>query len=297
MIACARRTSRLEAMGFQTRKVDLTTPEAAHPEFWKTKTRGVTHMVNAAGVLNSNSKLAKAVHQDAPAALAGALPENVSSVLISAVGIDNNNTVFSQQRLAGEEIARLYRQSILRPGLVLADTSYGGSSLARALAALPFITPLVGNGQQMFNPIHATDLAIIVEHLLVTPQPATGLKVGGPERIIQKELLDQLRSWLGFRPARHIKLPIGLAKSIRAIGDAMRLGPISRTSVRQLEEGVLSTPVPDLPAARGFKAFLNARPAGTQDLWHARLYLMRPLARIVLGLMWLVSGILGLMLP
>jgi hypothetical protein len=40
----------------------------------------------------------------------------------------------------------------------LGETSYGGSSLARALSALPMAVPVVGDGDQVFNPMHARDL-------------------------------------------------------------------------------------------------------------------------------------------
>lgn len=76
----------------------------------------------------------------------------------------------------------------------------------------------------------------------------------------------------------------------------MRLGPISRTSVAQLSAGVIAQNSPLTPLPRSFSTFLATRPAGTQDLWHARLYLMRPALRIVLALMWLISGLIGLTL-
>jgi hypothetical protein len=47
----------------------------------------------------------------------------------------------------------------------------------------------------------------------------------------------------------------------------------------------------------GVTDFVTARPAGTQDLWHARLYLLRPVLRLVLALLWLASGLIGLFLP
>jgi hypothetical protein len=39
---------------------------------------------------------------------------------------------------------------------------------------------------------------------------------------------------------------------------------------------------------------LQAQPCGTADLWHARLYLLRPLLRISLIIIWAGSGLLGL---
>jgi len=85
------------------------------------------------------------------------------------------------------------------------------------------------------------------------------------------------------------------------LGDKLKLGPISTAAVKQLETGVTA----DYPAfakatgqrPRGFSEILSARPAGTQDLWHARLYLARLLIRFSLMFMWLLSGFVGLFLP
>ena len=58
-----------------------------------------------------------------------------------------------------------------------------------------------------------------------------------------------------------------------------------------------ASPAPPTPLARPVSAFAFARPSGTQDLWHARLYLIKPLIRLTLATLWLVSGTLGLLLP
>ena len=42
------------------------------------------------------------------------------------------------------------------------------------------------------------------------------------------------------------------------------------------------------------RAFVTARRAGTQDLWHTRLYLLKPLIRLTLATLWLASAALGL---
>lgn len=38
---------------------------------------------------------------------------------------------------------------------------------------------------------------------------------------------------------------------------------------------------------------LARHPAHAQDRWHARLYFVRPLLRITLALLWLLSGVIG----
>ena len=301
VIASARRTRRLERMGFETLQADLAAPRAADPEFWRRRAAGVTHLVNAAGVLSASDVISEAVHVSAPKALYQTLPDGARGLLISAVGIDHSDTGFAVFRRAGEEAAAEHGLTILRPGLVLGETSYGGSSLLRSLAAVPLITPIVGKGKQVFNPIHAADLTAMIDHLLQNPPHPGPHEVGGPEEVTLAEMTRALRRWLGLRRAPLLKLPLKLAHLLGRLGDAMHLGPISSTAVTQLETSVQARPdaairaLPDQP--RGFSEFLAGRPAGTQDLWHARLYLMRPLLRLVLAFLWLASGVIGLTLP
>ncbi len=298
VIAHARNTRALSHMGFDTLQADLCAPACHDPAFWANHISPGTHVVNAAGLLTGSDAAFRAVHVDAPRAVYTAVGDSAQGVLISAVGIEAE-TAFGRWRREGEAITPRHI-SILRPGLVLVATSYGGSSLARALSALPLCTPVVGDGTQRFNPIHAEDLAAIVAHCLTHPPQMQPLLVGGPEDISQAALLQLLRRWMGGAPVPVLRLPLGIAQTLGAVGDLLRLGPISRTSVTQLVQGVhapLDKGLSDAPAARGVSDFVMAHPAGTQDLWHARLYLLRPVVRLILAAMWLISGLIGLFLP
>lgn len=297
VLASARRTKALEQMGFSTLQADLSDPAAHDPAFWRTALAGNVHLINAAGILLGSAARFGAVHVAAPRAAYRAL-DGGQGVLISAVGIDTADTPFAHWRREGEAAARADgRVTILRPGLVLADTSYGGSSLLRALAAMPFFMPVVGSGAQKFNPVHASDLAAIAMACLITPPVQAPIDVGGAEVVSQTELIGSYRRWLGLPTAKTLHLPLWVARLMGRVGDWLQLGPISATAVAQLEAGVLARPTTLSPPARGIGNFLAARPAGTQDLWQARLYLMKPAIRLVLALMWLVSGAQGLALP
>ncbi len=296
VLAQARNPGRLAAMGFATLRADLTDPATHDPAFWAPHRPAGAALVVAAGLLTGSDAAFRAVHVAAPGAAMAAGDGPV--VLVSAAGIDDADTGFARWRRAAEDMAAGHGATILRPGLVLAETSYGGSSLIRALAALPVATPVVGDGTQRFDPIHAADLAAVVAACLAAPTPGT-FGAGGPEVVTQTALIAATRGWLGLpqRPALHLPLP--LARALGGIGDALRLGPVSATSVAQLQAGVLTDrPAhPATAAARPLAVWLNARPAGTQDLWQARLYLMKPLVRLVLALIWLASAALGLLTP
>lgn len=294
--AQARRVERLAEMGFATLKADLTDPATRAPAFWAKALPPGTALVNAAGLLTGTEAQFAAVHRDAPRAALQAL--RGPAVLVSAIGT-GADTPFARWRRETEAV--FAGHTILRPGLVLADTSYGGSSLLRAFAALPWRLPVVGTGGQLFNPIHAADLAAVVAECLEVPPGPGPWEIGGPEVLGQADLAGALRRWMGLPAARVLRLPLPLARALGRLGEALRMGPVSATAVAQLEHGVLADPAPLLARIgtrpRGLSAFLAARPAGTQDLWQARLYLLKPLIRLVLAAMWLASAALGLFLP
>ena len=282
-------------MGFATLKADLSDPATHDPAFWDAAEG--RQIVNAAGLLTASDTRFEAVHVRAPAA---AYARASGGVLISAVGIEAD-TPFARWRREGEAVAASAGLTILRPGLVMADTSYGGTSLLRGLAALPLVSPTVGDGGQVFNPIHASDLAQVVAECLATPKPGQPWDIGGPTRVTQKTLIADLRGWFGLPKARPLPLPMPLAVALGTLGDALNMAPISRSAVAQINHGIEAD---DAPLAaqlthkpRGVDAFLAHRPAGTQDLWHARLFVLRPLLRLTLAFLWLASGLIGLFLP
>lgn len=295
VIAQARRPERLAAMGFQTLGADLTDAATHSPAFWSPHLPAGMALVNAAGLLTGTEPAFRAVHRDAPAAALQAL--HGPALLISAIGIEAD-TPFARWRRETE--ALFADHCILRPGLVLADTSYGGSSLLRALAAMPLRLPVLGDGQQPFNPIHAADLAEVVAECLDTGLQGSW-EIGGPEVITQTDLTARYRSWLGLPPVPSLHLSTNTAMTLGKLGDALRIGPVSATAVAQLQAGVLADPAPLLAQLktrpRPVSTFLNARPAGTQDLWQARLYLLKPLIRLSLAALWFASGLLGLATP
>lgn len=189
---------------------------------------------------------------------------------------------------------------ILRPSLVYAEGAFGGTALFRALAALP-VTPLVGAGEQVFQPIHVDDVAATVLRVLDDPSiRRVVIDPVGPDRLTLRQILADLRRWLGYAPAPVMRVPLGLVRLAARVGDRLG-GPVNTTAVRQLLFGNAGASEPFVAATgiqpRRWQAALRARPAQAQDRWHARLYFIRPLLRWSLALMWLVSGIVGLLQP
>ena len=275
---------------------------------WAPRLPGVDAIVNCAGILQQRrGQSIDAVHFDGPKALFDACVQcGVRRVVqISAVSADD---------AAGTPYARTKKQAddyltsldldwvILRPSLVHAEGSHGGTSLLRGLAAFPFVIPLVGRGAQKFQPIHMDDLTSAVVRVLedraisrVTLSPV------GPETLTVRDILILLRAWLGLAPAPTVSMPLAAVRVMARLGDWFGAGPVNSTALRQLEYGNVARPEPFTEATgikpRSMATALAERPSHVQDRWHARLYFVRPLLRWSLGLMWVVLGVFGLVSP
>ena len=132
--------------------------------------------------------------------------------------------------------------TILRPGLVLGDTSYGGSSLVRALAALPWVTPVVGQRRASLQPDPCRRSGRRGGR--VSDHPARTRPVGHRRaRDADAGRPDgALRALDGLAAGPALRFRHGVARVMGRLGDALRLGPMSRTAVAQLETGVLADP-------------------------------------------------------
>jgi uncharacterized protein YbjT (DUF2867 family) len=264
------------------------------PEDWLPRLAGIDAVINCAGVLQGRpGQSIEAIHAAAPKALfAACLEAGVKRVIqISAISAEETaRTAYaSTKREADDFLASTDLDwVILRPSLVYAEGAYGGTAFFRALAALPFIVPVVGTGNQVFQPIHIDDLSAAV--LRVLDQPTIRRVIVdpvGPNTLTLREILVDLRRWLGFPAARIIEVPIYMVHAAARLGDILG-GPVNTTSVRQLVFGNAGQPAPFVEALgikpRRWSDALFARPAQAQDRWHARLYFLRPLLR------WTLAG-------
>ncbi len=280
----------------------LTTPAA-----WTPLLAEVDAVVNCVGVLqNGAGDSTRAAHVDGPRALIAACEAaGVRRLVhISAVGADDD---------AGTDYARTKAQTerlvagstldwlILRPSLVVDRAAFGGTGLIRALAAFPLFNPVVG-GDQIFRPIPLSDLSVAVVAALKPGAPSRqSLDMPGPEAVTMIETVRLYRGWLGLKPAPVVPVPRALAAPALVVGDLLgRVGwssPIRTTAIKQMDHDVsgrdsgwadrLGVP------SRGFSRFLAETPASVQDVWHARLWFVRPLSILTLGLFWLITGLIS----
>jgi uncharacterized protein YbjT (DUF2867 family) len=275
-----------------------------NPEIWQPRLSGVDAVINCVGVLQGGfGQSIEAVHTEAPIALFEAcIRAGVRRVIqISAISAEPAaRTAYAQTKCAADEFLRNTSLDwvILRPSLVYAEGAYGGTALFRAFAALPFAIPLPGKGDGTFRPIHMDDLTATILKLIETPAISRVIiDPVGPDRLAMRDILCDLRRWLGYAPARMIEIPMPFVRLAAHVGDLLG-SPINSTALRQMEFGN-DGPLEPFVSITGINpchwhAALIAHPAQTQDRWHARLYFLRPLLRISIAVMWLASGLAGI---
>jgi len=277
------------------------------PDIWRPRLAGIDAVVNCAGVLQGGrGQDVVAIHATAPIALFDACHQaGIARVVqISAISADADTDYARTKKRADDHLLALPLQgTVLRPSLVYGDGSYGGTSTLRGLAGLPWVTPLIGDDSAAFRPLHVDDLVETVARVLEDDERLAGgtLEPVGPERLTVGEIVARYRRWLGLGPAWQLHLPLPLMRIVAALADLAGGGPMGSAGLRQLLAGNAGSE-PDGTFARAIgsvpetmDARLARRPAQTQDLWHARLYFLRPLLRLVLAILWLGSAAAGVL--
>jgi uncharacterized protein YbjT (DUF2867 family) len=192
------------------------------PEDWLPYLHGMDAVVNAIGIIGeTGSQRFAPLHTQAPIALFDAcVRANVRRVVqISALGADD--TAFSayhlSKRVADNHLRALDLDwFVLRPSLVYG--LHGASTkVFMRLAKLPLL-PVLGDGRQMLQPVHVSDVAATVLHSLTATESRQTLDVGGAETLTYAEWLQRMREAQGLPRARLLHVPFSAALAFSQVG-------------------------------------------------------------------------------
>lgn len=303
IIACARRphTLRKRFPTVVTAVVDFAVPRSVAE--WLPLLKDVDAVVNAVGIIReSGTNTFDQLHHRAPCTLFQACQAaGVRKVIqISALGSDETaRTRFHLSKKAADDCLKQLDLDwvILKPSLVYGP---GGKSAAlfKALAALPWI-PLLDGGEQPVQPIYVDDLAAAVSDLLAPDAPVrVSIDAVGPRPLSIRSMLVAYRFWLGKEAYRIIPIPFALALPLGKLGGYLGASLMTGETLQMLKRGntgdvsTLAEATDVFP--RSLASVLREHPAEQADRWQARLFFLRPLLRITLGLLWLFSGIVSL---
>lgn len=277
---------------------------------WIPRLLDIDAVVNCVGILRARRKNDfERIHVTATRALFDAcVAAGVARIIqISALG-DPKDSSFIASKHAGDRYLTTLDTDwvVLRPSVVYTPHgSYGGTSLLRAMAALPLALAVPGDGTQQIQPLSAEDLAEIVVATLQSDTASRKLlEVVGPEVLSLREYLLAFRRWLQLPDPLVLRVPLALVGAVSWVGEWMGSGSVGLTMHRMLQRGnVGSANAFQLLAEstgcrpRRLDAVLMEVPSFVQDRWHARLYFVRPFVRLSIAFVWIVSGLIGLLHP
>ncbi len=273
---------------------------------WRERLSHIDAVVNCVGVLQDGlGDDVRGIQLAGTAALFdGCVLASVQRLVhISAIGADAAGpSEFSRTKAAAETRLQTLPLDwvILRPALVLNSAVYGGTALLRGIAAFPFVVPVI-HANARVQVVSLDDLAETVVRAVVPAAPArVSWQVAHPQVHELADIVTAIRGWLGFPPRRVLRLPDILAEVVGFFGDAVGwLGwrsPARATSFAQLANGVVGDPARWIAATgiqpKSLDQLLAARPTNVQDRWFARLYLLKPLAVVILAVATLTTATL-----
>lgn len=294
------------ALQADERICDLTGMRA--PEDWREVLDGVDAVVNASGILRERGAQRFAtVHVEAPMALARAcFDAGVRRfVQISALGMPEDGEFIASKHLFDQALQGLSLSSVvLRPSVVYAPSgSYGGTSLLRALAALPWRQVLPGRGQWPIDPLAAEDLGELVAR--AAENDARGIyEVGGPRPMSLHEYQRAWRRWLRIPGDGVVCVPEALVGMQTRLGQWLGRGPVGDSTWRMLRRGNVAAPDAHARlreafgfAPRALDEVLSTHPSQVQDRWQVQLYFLAPLLSFAVVLVWVLSAKAGFATP
>ena len=277
---------------------------------WAPRLAGIDAVVNCAGILReTGAQTFAAVHVAAPLALFRACAESgvARVVQVSALGEPADGDFIASKHRADAALATLDLDwTVLRPGLVYsASGSYGGTALLRALALLPGVLFLPQRGEQRLRPVAAEDVgAAVVAALEFRSASRQVIELTGPEALRYVDYQRAWRAWFGLPRAFEIAVPRAVVAATVSFGELFTRGPLCRVIWNLLQRervgaadagARLATTLQLAP--RSLATALAERPCRVFDRQAARLYFLVPALRVAFALLWIGSGLVGLLIP
>lgn len=166
-------------------------------------------------------------------------------IYVSSLGAETGDSPYHRSKRRAEDIVRNFAGGwiILRPGNVYGPGDEVVSLLLTVVRTFP-VVPVIGTGEDKFQPIWVEDLAATLsECVRRTDLHGRILEVAGEEKTCLSDLLDRMSEITGRSPAR-IPMPPFLASAGATIAGLLgaRL-PINESQLMMLSEGnVIETP-------------------------------------------------------
>jgi nucleoside-diphosphate-sugar epimerase/uncharacterized membrane protein YphA (DoxX/SURF4 family) len=276
-------------------------------EVWLPRLQDIDVVINCVGIFyHYDKRIMWRLHYETPVALFSAAKKaGVKQIIhLSALGIEEHHTTYSDSKKAAEDYLRnsSITHIIIKPSFIYGTGAKGGMFLLRGLAALPFILPIPGAGEQEFQPIYVEDLAYSIRNLVRLQPPSMTLAAVSDERIKIKDILSSLRQQMNLPKALMIKVPFFLIKLGAIFGNFFAYSPINTPAISMLKKGNTTSMEESLKfqqetsnIPRPFKEQIKKIPCSSSERWAAKSFFLRPLLRLSLSFTWLMAGITSIL--
>ena len=136
---------------------------------------------------------------------------------VSAIGSEKKSqSEYSKTKFYGEEEVKSFSNyCILRPSIIYGDEDNFINFFAKTSKISP-ILPLIGGGNNLFQPIWVQDAANIIVNTLEKNIKGKILEIGGSEIFSFREILEMILEELELK-RKLIEVPFGLSKKLAAL--------------------------------------------------------------------------------
>ncbi len=205
----------------------------------KSELEGTDYIINLIGLLiNKKHNTFDEVHKLAVKNIVSICKEfNVKKLIhVSAIGADKNSkSEYSRTKFLGEQAVQSFNNHcILRPSIIYGDEDNFVNLFAKTSKISPFL-PLIGGGNNLFQPIWVQDVANIIVNTLENNIKGKVLEVGGEEIFSFKEILEIILEELELN-RKLITVPFGFSRRFASLLEILPNPLLTRDQVEMLKK-------------------------------------------------------------
>ena len=162
-------------------------------------------------------------------------------VLMSALGVSEQTRTLVPYYASKWEMEQAVHSSglehvIFRPSFVFGRDGGALPLFVRQVRWSP-VTPVIGSGKRLLQPIWVDDVAAFFAAAVDLPTAANRtFDLGGPDRVSWNELYERIARTLGKR-RRHLHVPVSVARVGAAMVEHLPSPPLTRDQLTMLEAG------------------------------------------------------------
>jgi len=163
-------------------------------------------------------------------------------VLMSALGVTEQTRTLVPYYASKWEMEQAVHASglehvIFRPSFVFGRDGGALPLFVRQVRWSP-VTPVMGSGKRLLQPIWVEDVAAFFAAAVELPAAANRtFDLGGPDRVSWNELYERIARTLGKRRRRRLHVPVSVARVGAAVVEHLPSPPLTRDQLTMLEAG------------------------------------------------------------